>query len=267
MSPQSDQPAPAGSSSQDAPDQTGPLGSGEHVVAEGECINSIANDYGHYWKTIWDDGGNAELKDKRKNPDLLLPGDKLVIPPLDLTPQDGATEKRHRFRRKGVPIELVIVVMEESKDDRTFEIDVQTIKPWQYNDAPKKNDPAPKPKPEANQPYKLVLDGKAYEGKTDGDGVLKQKIMPDVQGGKLTIRPGTAGERIIEIQLGQMDPVTEPSGAAKRLNNLGYYCPISNEFTEELTYALMRFQNDHGVKPTGDLDAATQSALLDAHGC
>lgn len=248
-----------------APDQTGPVGTGEHEVCDGECINSIADQTGHYWETIWNDGGNADLKSKRKNPDVLLPGDLLVIPPLDETPESGATEARHRFRRKG-GVQLILRVLKEGHDDRIHALDPEKNKPWEYNDAPKEDEKSPEDEPEANQRYKLDIDGTLFEGTTDGDGVLKHSIPASARFGRLTLRQGATDERVIELEIGHMDPITEPIGAAKRLNNLGFYCGVSEEMTESIRAALRRFQQAKGLDPSGQLDGATQNELKDAFG-
>lgn len=250
---------------QSAPDRTGPVGSGEHEVASGECINSIAEQSGHYWETIWNDGGNADLKSKRKNPDVLFPGDKVVIPLLDRTPESGATEQKHRFRLKG-GVQLILRVLKQGHDDRVHALDPDKNKPWEYNDAPKDDQKAPEDDPEANQRYKLDVDGTLYEGTTDGDGVLKHSISATARSGRLTLRPGATDERVIELEIGHMDPVTEPSGAAKRLNNLGFYCAVSDEMTDGIRAALQRFQQARGIDPTGNLDSTTQNELKDAFG-
>jgi hypothetical protein len=62
-----------------------------------------------------------------------------------------------------------------------------------------------------------------------------------------------------------MDPVTEPSGALKRLQNLGYMSTESED--ESLEAALKSYQLNRGIEVTGRLDAATQQALLEDHGC
>ena len=52
-----------------------------HTVEQGEHLSSIAAKYGFQKvATIWDHPDNAGLKSKRKNPHILLPGDKVVIP-------------------------------------------------------------------------------------------------------------------------------------------------------------------------------------------
>lgn len=256
---------PSSSSSAAAPSQTGPVGTGEHEVRHGECINSIAQQSGHHWETIWNDGGNSDLKSKRKNPDVLFPGDKVFVPPLDETPESGATEKRHRFRLKG-GVQLILRVLKEGHDDRVHALDPDKNKPWEYNDAPKDDQKAPKDQAEANQRYKLDVEGTLYEGTTDGEGVLKHSIVASARTGRLTLRPGATDERVIELEIGHMDPVTEPSGAAKRLNNLGFYCGVSTEMTDSIRAALQRFQKAQGIEPTGNLDSTTQDELKDAFG-
>src|SRR4249920_494288 len=56
-----------------------------HTVLQGECLSSIAHDFGFGdWHVIYDHPQNASFKTKRPNPNLIYPGDELFIP--DLTP-------------------------------------------------------------------------------------------------------------------------------------------------------------------------------------
>jgi len=49
-----------------------------HTVAQGEHLSGIAAKYGFQKvATIWEHPDNAGLKSKRKNPHILLPGDKI----------------------------------------------------------------------------------------------------------------------------------------------------------------------------------------------
>src|SRR4051794_25426360 len=69
-----------------------------HTVAPGEYLSQIAQTYGFAsYKTIWNAGENADLKAERKNPNVLLPGDKLFIPDKELRNEDRATGSKHQF--------------------------------------------------------------------------------------------------------------------------------------------------------------------------
>ncbi|MFZ4574612.1 MAG: hypothetical protein ACOYN0_09460 [Phycisphaerales bacterium] len=249
-----------------APDATGPMGQGPYEVRDGDCINSIAAAHGHFWERIWNDNANVDLRDNRKNADLLLPGDLLTIPLIEEGSFDGATEQRHRFRRKGVPVQLVIRVLTAGRDDRSYTVDPTSNKPWEYNDLSVDSGDPPEPEPEANQPFKLEIDGVLFSGNTDGDGFVRQSIPPGAGTGRLTIRPGQPDERVFELMLGRMNPVTEPIGAAKRLHNLGYWCEISEQWTDSLGAALRQFQVDSELEAHGLLNQATQDALRKAYG-
>jgi hypothetical protein len=88
-----------------------PVGQGEYVVSQGECISSIAKDAGHFWKTIWYDEANAELRKIRKNPGALLPGDRVHVPEIRLKEQSCVTDKRHLFVRRGEPAFLELRIL------------------------------------------------------------------------------------------------------------------------------------------------------------
>ena len=53
----------------------------QHRVTQGESITTIALRYGFRDpKAIYDHPDNAELKKKRPSPDILFPGDVVIIP-------------------------------------------------------------------------------------------------------------------------------------------------------------------------------------------
>lgn len=203
----------------------------EHVVRQGECISSIAEEYGLMPEAIWNDGANAELKAKRKDPNVLHPGDRLVIREKVIKEASKATEKRHRFVRKGTPAKLRL----------RFLCDDQPI---------------------ANEPYELDLGNRVISGKTKPDGWLEEAIPPGLTHGSILI-----GKRRFPLSLGHVDPATEVTGAQTRLRNLGYYAgAVGGDLDEETGNALRAFQKKMGIPETGKLDPGTQSKLLSEHG-
>ncbi len=205
-----------------------------HVCAQGDCIASIAEAHGFFPATIWDDAANSNLKDLRGEEGyVLFSGDEVVVP--DLTPKDEAcaTEQRHRFRRKGVPEKLKIKLVDD--DD----------------------------KPLGGASYRLDIDGKLTEGKTDADGTLEQYIPPGARNARLRV-PDQDLE--IEVPLGHLDPIDEVRGVQQRLNNLGYSCGVTGEEDAETAAAISRFQSDHELEITGEANAATRDELKSAHG-
>lgn len=203
-----------------------------HTVKEGECISSIAFDYGFFPETIWNDSHNADLKETRKSPNVLLPGDIVYVPDKRESEADIAVEKRHPFRRKGVPEIFKLQLLDE-------------------------ND-----KPRSGVRYKLVVDGKELTGTTDGSGRLQQPISPKAQTAELLIDPH---ERY-ELKLGRLEPVDSEKGVRVRLVNLGFLGEV-NAKRAEYKSALEQFQKTCSLPVTGEPDEATRKKLLEEHGC
>ena len=206
-----------------------------YTVQQGDCISSIAQRHGLFWQTIWNDANNADLRAKRKSPNVLWPGDVLFLPDKEEGMHSGPTEKRHKFKKKGVPAKLRLKL--------------------EFND-----------KPRANEKYVLDIDGKRYTGTTDAEGRLARSIPPDARKGKLYL--GTAPDQdVYDLDLGQMDPVDEVSGVQARLNNMGFDCgPVDGKMGPNTESALRGFQEKHKLPVTGRADAATRAKLVEIHG-
>lgn len=205
-----------------------------HQVKAGDCLSSIAFEYGFLPDTIWNHPSNAELKKKRKDPNVLLPGDVVFVPDKRLKEVSHATNQVHKFTVKNVPAKLSLRLLFEGE-------------------------------PRRSEPYTLDIDGKKISGTSDSDGNIKISIPPNARSGKLTI--GT-GERLMEynLQLGRLDPVDQISGVQSRLNNLGFNCGrVNGVLNDETKEALEAFQVSVGLPPNGELDAATQAKLYESH--
>lgn len=196
----------------------------KHTVKPGDCISSIAFMYGLFADTIWNHQNNAELKQKRKDPNVLLPDDVVFIPDLRQGEHQADTGQRHRFKRKGVPAMFSLRLLDGEN------------------------------KPRANVAYRLEIDDSSTEGKTDANGVLEMHIPPNTRTGKLIIDE-TFEE--YELSFGELSPISEEIGVRQRLKNLKYLKPNAGQ--EEFKAAVIRFKIDHcGLKiPDDGVDEAT----------
>jgi len=206
-----------------------------HTVRQGECISSIAERYGLFPETVWEAPENRDLKTKRGDPNILAPGDVVVIPDKRLKEESGGTEKRHRFRKKGVPARLRFVVSA--------------------------GDVVP-----AGTPWVLETESTTLEGETDSDGAIEIVVPVDARRGTLTVGDSGLNRLVFPLAFGALDPITELSGVQGRLMNLGYGCEVTGELDGETQAAIAAFQEEQEIEATGDLDEATRSALGDVYG-
>jgi N-acetylmuramoyl-L-alanine amidase len=208
--------------------------SGYYVAQSGDCLSSIAFEHGFEPDTLWHLDENRPLRELRQNPHALAPGDRLYIPDLRQRVEHGATGQLHRFVRKAVPEVLRVQLM--------------------YDDEPRKN-----------EEFTIEIDGKlAKRGRTGGDGVVLVPIIPNARAGRILFADG--GEEIA-LQLGRLQPVETPAGAQARLQNLGYFHgEADGTLSDALEAAIVCFQADHDLEPSGELDAPTRSLLVTTYG-
>lgn len=226
----------------------------KYTVKQGDCITSIAFNKGFYEKTIWDHPDNAKLKNDRKDMNILQPGDKVVIPDKTQKEVSCALEKRHRFKRKGVPAKFRLQILDN------------------------------KGKPRAQIPYEFNIERKMIRDYTDGDGVIEIFIPNNITEGKLRL---DNEKQILHIKFGHLQPEDQKKGSAtpdsnqttsttlpipqdrigirQRLYNLGFLADIEESDPALLTIALEDFQDRIGLKVTGKLDEETIEKLKDMH--
>lgn len=205
----------------------------KYIVKQGDCISSIAFKYGLFPDTIWNDSKNSDLKQERKDPNVLLPGDEVYIREKEEKEESCASGKKHRFKRKGVPEKLII----------QFRCDGE---------------------PRANEAYVLEIDGELSEGETDPNGKVEIPIPPDAKKGNITFRD--TGDKY-NLNLGHLDPITEITGVQKRLRNLGFYDgSVDGKISPDFEHALRAFQEKNNLEPTGTLDENTRSKIEETYG-
>jgi len=214
----------------------------------------LAHRYGFAdYRTIWDAPQNAALKEKRKNPNILFPGDELFIPDREIKEESRPTEKRHKFQREGQELKLRIVLTDL------------------------------KNKPLQGLECVLAIEGDPKEITTGGDGELGEDISEQATGGKLLDKgkPGPAFrlQREFPVKIGDLEPVDKLSGQIARLNNLGYcaFELLNRPFTDaeeesvrkepQFLSAVEEFQCDFNLKVDGVCGPRTQAKLTDEHGC
>jgi hypothetical protein len=236
----------------------------DHIVRQGESAMSIAEENGFLCETLWDHPKNSRLKSKRGDPDVLMPGDVLHIPDRGERKESAGVEQCHTFRRKGIPA-VVRVVLRKQKEEPDGKVEQKATDPSEYEEPEHKtaDDEAM-----ADVPYKVYADGKLVkDGKTGGDGKIEARIPPAADGAWIVLDPGTPKERTVNLSIRAMDPIDEVSGVCKRLNNLGYTCPVEEEkITPAVADALRAFQRKEGIEETGEADGNTRNLLKKAHG-
>ena len=199
-----------------------------YVAKQGDCIHSIAFEKGFFPDTLWNHADNKNLKNLRKDPHVLLPGDVVSIPDKRLKEVSKPAENRHRFRRKGVPKQMRVQLVEGTD-------------------------------PIEDTTYKIKVADREFEVTSDGDGWLKIPIPPNASSAKIKLPDG----REFELTLGSLDPVDQISGVQGRLHSLGYYeGPIDGQMSPATKDALKTFKVARGIPVSSAIDDQTKNALV-----
>jgi N-acetylmuramoyl-L-alanine amidase len=217
----------------------------DYTIKQGDYVANVAKDHGFIdWKPVWDHASNKALKDKRKDPNILLPGDQLHIPDRETKNLSAATEAKHRYVVKRSPLQLIVRL------DEMFNT------------------------PITGASYQLILGAQTFTKTTDGGGKLVHDLTPGIPEATLIVKdvPAPGHDITFPIKIGHLDPVEERSGQAQRLNNLGYFAgpyPENDGKENERIFvsAVQEFQCDHQLTVDGVCGAQTRAKLIEVHGC
>ena len=228
----SDEPSSGTDSSAAAADGSSPPIIAQHVVEQGDCIDSIACQYGTTAARIWGDDRNSDLRDQRQDPNVLFAGDVVQVPRAPKT-VDAPSETSQTFHLQGATTQLKIRLLDCLLSQKAVD-------------------------------YRLVIGDDTRSGQTDDDGNIEQTIPADVQAAQLFIGDDDVG---MDIQIGAIDPIDEISGVQARLENLGFDTgPIDGVLGPLTEAALRSFQFSASLEESGQADDPTRQALLAAHG-
>ena len=213
----------------------------KYMVKQGDYLSKIAKEQGFFdHLTIWEHPQNKALTDKRKNCNVLAPGDELFIPDKTIKEESGATGRTHRFQLKTGKLLLRLVVEDL------------------YG------------KPVANAKCELRVDDALFQLVSSGNGKIEQEIPITAQQAELNIKSGETPLQNVKlrIEIGHLDPVEEVSGQKARLSNLGYYLgSLDEDDASSFKSAVEEFQCDQGLAVDGDCGPRTQAKLKEIHGC
>jgi hypothetical protein len=193
-----------------------------HIVEQGDCVASIAARYGMAsWKQLWDHPDNAGLKKLGRHPNILAPGDEIVVPDPPRRWESRPTEKRHRFVTPLASAKLRVVVRDY------------------------------KGQPLADRRFVVEVGDQRLEGKTDADGLLQASIPAVAKSARLRVwchdpdDPEPSIDRL--LSLGDLDPVESVSGVQARLRNLGYRCHVTGQLDDATIAAAQAFRDARGL--------------------
>jgi hypothetical protein len=211
-----------------------------HVVEQGECFRSIAGRYGwSSWRRLYEHEANADLRRRRSDPSVLLPGDEVVIP-------DEPPEPPHR-------VELDV----ETPLDLSPETCALRLTLRDHDGAAL-----------ADREYVLQVDGRAREGTTTSEGLLETEVPVAAQRAHVTVFLDGGRTWTAKLRIGHLDPADTVSGAQARLRALGFSPGrIDGDHGDHTREALTAFQEKHGLEASGELDETTVATLREVHGC
>lgn len=206
-----------------------------YEVNQGDCISSIAENAGLKWEDVWNHPDNELLREKREDPNILFPGDKVAVPQIRIKEVSAETEKRHTFVKLSNKAKVTLRLLQEGK-------------------------------PRSCVAYQLLVDGQIYQGSTDSGGYFTIFISPTARKGKLTVTDCYGVSEEFDVQLGHLDPINEIEGVQKRLRNLGFNCSLNGKLDELTKTAISVFRAKHNLDGNGIVDRQLIEKLQAIHG-
>lgn len=212
-----------------------------YVISQGDYLTQLAERLRFDPVEVWAHPKNAQLRQLRPSPEILCPGDVLWVP--DALPKrlPVRAKNTNSYQVKLKPAKVKIAFFDGNGPLADEPFDVEGI-PAQPPGAPPRT--------------------------TTSSGECVFEVPVQMRSVRITF-PRKQSSYIVKV--GHLDPTEETSGAIQRLIHLGYLHGTVTGEPEEIrdgvvALALARFQQDHGLPSTGQLDGATQDKLTQTHG-
>ena len=177
-----------------------------HTVKSGECLISIASQYGFSdWKKIYEHEDNEQLRTRRPNPNILLVGDEVIIPDVKTKSEPVEPDTVNTFVVKGVKQNIKLKLVEHIRGEPLKNCDYELT----YSDNKSGND-------------------KVKEGVLDSEGKLCVKVPSHITNASLTVKAHDT-EYVWELSIGSPNPPETKSSVAQQLMNTGYLDSCSED--------------------------------------
>src|SRR4026208_664462 len=122
---------------------------------------NIAEANGFLWDTVWNHPDNAELKQSRGDPNILFPGDIVVIPEVTPRFESAPTDQLRKFLKKTNRVQVSLRLLDLKR------------------------------RPRANVEYTATVDGDSSNDRSDGDGYITITVPPNARELKLKVTEGS----------------------------------------------------------------------------
>jgi len=206
-----------------------------HRVKKGEWIGSIAAQGGHTsWETVWDHPKNAKLR-KRREPNLLVEGDRVWVPEVEPKELSGESETTHEFRVERDKSRLRIGFIE-------MQVYLDLFGPIEY---------------------KLTAGKHEQEGQITTEGQeIEIPLGLAVEEATLTLD----GWQCL-LDVGRLDPIKRLSGMQARIANLGWEVgPIDNLIGKRTRRGTRDFQGYYEIGVDGKIGNETRGKAKEIYG-
>lgn len=210
-----------------------------HFVCQGEWLALIASRYGVSPNKVWEHPENAALRQRKRTPNILHPGDHIYIPERTLASVSATTEARHRFRTRTTPTYLRIMIQD------------------------------PAGHPYAQKRYRLQFDTEVLEGDTDRDGWISVVLPDGSSRGRLQVwvRDNNDFPPLRwQVWVGALNPRSEITGVQARLRNLGFDVgPTDGVIGPRTRKAIRQFRLRHRLTEGDDINDSLIDHLNAVH--